>query len=276
MITFLSEIFHYQFLMNAVTAAVLSGIACGIAGTYIVTRRLVFLSGGITHASFGGIGIAYYLGLNPLMGAVVFAILSAFGIEYISKSGRMREDSAIGILWSLGMAIGIIFVFLTPGYAPNLMSFLFGNILLVSTGNIVMLAILDALLILVFSVFYRTIIYTALDREYAKSQRLPVKFISYAMMVLVAVTIVLNIKIVGIVLLISLLTIPVVIVNTLTQNYRRIMIFSSLTATLAAVAGLYASYEMDIPAGAAAVVILAVVFSVVRVVRLIQIHKKSL
>ena len=264
---FFAEIFQYRFLANALLAALLSGVACGIIGTYIVTRRLVFLSGGITHASFGGIGIAYYFGLNPLLGAVVFAVLSAFGIEYIGRSGRMREDSAIGILWSLGMAVGIIFVFLTPGYAPNLMSFLFGNMLLVSPDNIALLAAYDLLLVLVFALSYRSIVYAALDREYARSQRLPVKFISYAMMVLVATGIVLNIKIVGIVLLISLLTLPVAIVNTLTQNYRRIMVFSCATAAVASIMGLYISYIAGIPAGASAVVVLAAAFGIVRLVR---------
>ena len=133
---FIHEIIQYKFLTNALFASLLSGIACGIIGTYVVCRRLVFLSGGITHSSFGGIGIAYYMGWNPILGALVFAVLSALGIETASDRGRMREDSAIGIVWSVGMAIGIIFIYLTPGYAPNLMSFLFGNILTVTGGDI--------------------------------------------------------------------------------------------------------------------------------------------
>ena len=121
MIEFIQEIFSYRFLGNAALAAVLSGIACGIVGTYIVSRRLVFLSGGITHASFGGIGIAYYLGASPLLGALIFAACSAAGIETFSRKGKISEDAATGVLWSLGMSVGIIFIFLTPGYAPNLM-----------------------------------------------------------------------------------------------------------------------------------------------------------
>ena len=126
---FLQEVLQYKFLIHAVLASVLCGVACGMVGTYVVCRRLVFLSGGITHSSFGGIGIAYYLGLNPLLGAFCFAVLSAIGIEACAADKRIREDSAIGLIWSLGMAVGIIFVYMTPGYAPNLMSFLFGNIL---------------------------------------------------------------------------------------------------------------------------------------------------
>ncbi|NTW26634.1 MAG: metal ABC transporter permease, partial [Lentimicrobium sp.] len=122
MIDSIVELFQYSFFTNSLLAALLASITCGIAGTYIVARRMVFISGGITHASFGGIGIAYFMGINPMLGAAVFSVLSAMGIELVSSRTNVREDSAIGILWSLGMALGIIFIFLTPGYAPNLMS----------------------------------------------------------------------------------------------------------------------------------------------------------
>ena len=127
----ITELLQYKFIVNSLLAGILASISCGIIGTYIVTRRMVFLSGGITHASFGGIGIGYFFGFNPVISAAIFGILSALGIEYVSKRSNIREDSAIGILWSFGMAIGIMFVFLTPGYAPNLMSYLFGSILTV-------------------------------------------------------------------------------------------------------------------------------------------------
>ena len=130
------KILSYDFFTNALMAAFLSALLCGIVGTYIVSRRMVFISGGITHASFGGIGIAYYLGLNPVLGAVVFGVLSALGIKTLSERSKIREDTAIGVLWSVGMAIGIIFIFITPGYAPNLMSFLFGNILTVTKSDL--------------------------------------------------------------------------------------------------------------------------------------------
>lgn len=265
MIDFIQEIFSYRFLGNAALAAVLSGIACGIVGTYIVSRRLVFMSGGITHASFGGIGIAYYLGTNPLIGALVFAVCSAVGIEAFSRKGRISEDAATGVLWSLGMSVGIIFVFLTPGYAPNLMSFLFGNILLVDSANLIWLCVLDTVLILLFSLCYRAIIYTAFDREFASSQKLPVRIISHLMMILIAVTIVLNIKTMGIVLLMSLLTMPVVIAGTLTRNYKRITAWSCVGGTLATLIGLYVSYESNIPSGAAAIAALAVAYGAIKI-----------
>lgn len=266
MIDFIQEIFSYRFLGNAALAAVLSGIACGIIGTYIVSRRLVFMSGGITHASFGGIGIAYYLGANPLVGALIFAVCSAAGIEVFSRKEKISEDAATGVLWSLGMSVGIIFVFLTPGYAPNLMSFLFGNILLVDSVNLLWLCVLDALLILLFSLCYRAIVYTAFDREFAASQKLPVGLISQGMMILTAVTIVLNIKTMGIVLLMSLLTMPVVIAGSLTRNYKRLMVGSCLGGTLATLIGLYVSYESNIPSGAAAIAVLAVTYGAIKAV----------
>ena len=170
---FIREIFQYQFLGHAALACLLTGLACGIIGTYVVCRRLVFLSGGITHASFGGIGMAYYFGINPLLGALVFAILASLGIETLSARRQIREDSAIGLLWSLGMAIGIVFIYLTPGYAPNLMSFLFGNILSVTPQDIVWMGITDVLILILFTLFYRPILYTAFDREYAAANKCP-------------------------------------------------------------------------------------------------------
>lgn len=167
---FFRALYEYGFLQHAMAAAVLSGIVCGIIGTYIVARRMVFLSGGITHASFGGIGIAYYFGLNPILGALVFAVMSSLGIEWGARKGKIREDSAIGMVWSFGMAVGVIFVYLTPGYAPNLMSFLFGNILTVTTADIVALGCLVAVLLLLAFCFLRTVMYVAFDAQFARSR----------------------------------------------------------------------------------------------------------
>ena len=123
------DLLQYGFFQHALLGSLLTAIACGIVGTYIVSRRLVFISGGITHASFGGLGVGFYLGMNPILMAMLFSVLSAFGVEWASKTQNVREDSAIAGIWSLGMALGVIFIFLTPGYAPNLSAYLFGNIL---------------------------------------------------------------------------------------------------------------------------------------------------
>lgn len=272
---FFTEIFQYSFLANAVIASLLAAFACGIVGTYIVVRRLVFLSGGITHSSFGGIGIAYYLGLDPILGAAVFAVLSAFGIEMLSGKGSIREDSAIGILWSVGMAVGVIFVFLTPGYAPNLMSFLFGNILLVTTDNIAILAAFDAVLLAAMVIFYRTIIYTALDGEYAASRGVRVRLVNLAMLTMIALAIVLNIKVVGIVLLVSLLTLPAVTASQFCRSYKSIMVWSVVIAVFSILAALAVSNSIDVPAGALAVIVLANLFFVTKCVKKIATFAKK-
>lgn len=265
---FFYDIFQYKFLANALAAAVLSGITCGLIGTYIVCRRLVFLSGGITHASFGGIGIAYYMGLNPILGAMVFAVLSAVGIEWANDRGRIREDSAIGIAWSVGMALGIIFIYMTPGYAPNLMSFLFGNILTVTRTDIAWLGMLTASILLLAALFFKAVVFTAFDRSFARSQGIPTEAINYAMAVLTALTIVLSIRVVGIVLLISLLTMPAVIVNSLCKSYGRISLWASVVAVAGNVAGLAASYKMNIPSGAATIFVLTLTLIIVKLLSL--------
>lgn len=271
----MGELLSYGFVQNALIAALLSGISCGLIGSYIVTRRLVFLSGGITHSSFGGIGIAYWAGIEPTVGALVFGVLSAFGIEALGRANRLRPDTAIGILWSLGMAVGILFIFLTPGYAPNLMGFLFGNLLLTSVTYIKILALLVLLLVAVFVIFYRTIVGVALDSGYAASQGVRVRLVDYSMIGVTAVAIVLNIQIVGIVLLISMLTIPVAIVNTLTNSFSRILIYSGFVAVLAAIGGLAVSYVWDVPSSAMTVAILAAIFGVVKGVRAIVVASRA-
>ena len=265
---FFEAIATYDFLVDALVAAVLSGVACGIVGTYVVTRRMVFLGGGITHASFGGIGIAYHFGLNPIGGAMIFAILSALGIEWASAKGRIREDSAIGIVWSLGMAIGILFIFSTPGYAPNLMSFLFGDVLTVGRSNIVGLTALVAVLLLVLLLWYRPIVWASFDREYARSQGVKADAVLMLMTILTAVTIVLSIRIVGIVLLISLLTVPTVIASALTKSYSRIMILSSLLAVADNFVGLWVAYEVDFPVGATTIILLGITLFIVKLLTL--------
>ena len=272
---FFYELFQYRFLTHATLACLLCGLACGMVGTYVVCRRLVFLSGGITHSSFGGIGIAYYFGLNPIAGAFCFAVLSAFGIEAFTAGKRIREDSAIGLIWSLGMAVGIIFVYLTPGYAPNLMSFLFGNILSVTSSDLIWMGIVDLAIVIVFAVWYRPILYVAFDRDYSRSQNMPTRLVSYAMAALVAVTIVMSIRVAGIVLLISLLTIPAVVANQLTQSFGRMLPVSTLIAVLGSFAGLYIGYRNDVPSGAVTIFVLTLTLIVVKLLPLRTLKRKT-
>ena len=243
------DIAVYGHLADAFVACLLSAITCGIVGSYVVARRMVFLSGGITHASFGGLGLAIYAGFNPLVGALLFASVASVGVEFASRRGRIREDSAIGIIWSVGMALGALFMSLTPGYAVELPSYLFGSISLVDSTDIKWLAVLMVVVIGGAILWGRKIMYITFDEEYARSQGLPVGLIAYIMSVVVAITIVLSIKVMGIVLLMSLVTIPTVVANTLTKDYRRITLLAIIVAVVCNVAGFVMSYEIELPNG---------------------------
>lgn len=268
---FIYDIIQYDYLSNALWGAVLSGITCGLIGTYVVCRRMVFLSGGITHASFGGIGIAFYLGVNPILGALLFAVLSALGIEWASNRANIREDSAIGIIWSLGMAIGALFMSLRPGYTSgDLSNYLFGSIITVTDSDVLALGILTLLLIIGAFLWLRPIIYLAFDREFAQSQGVPTKFISYVMAAVVAITIVLSIRIMGIVLLISLVTLPVVIANIISKSYRKIAFLAIIIAVFSNVLGLFVSYNFETPPGAAIIFILTFTLVIVKLMYFVK------
>ena len=247
----MTELFQYTFFQHALLGSLFASIACGIIGTYIVTRRLVFISGGITHASFGGIGIGLYSGVSPLLTAALFSILSAFGVEWLSKRSDMREDSAIAVFWTFGMAIGIIFSFLAPGFTPDLSSFLFGNILTITRTDILLLALLSIALAVFFSLFLRPIIAIAFDREFARSQRMPVVAFEYILMMFIALTIVSCLRMVGIVLAISLLTLPQMTANLFTHSFKRIIFLSIALGYIGCLGGLLLSYQLQVPSGAA-------------------------
>lgn len=254
---FFTDLMQYGYLSNALAACVLSGITCGIIGTYVVCRRLVFLAGGITHSSFGGLGIAFYLGANPIAGAMIFAVASALGIEWATDRGRIREDSAIGIIWSVGMAVGALFMSLRPGYTSgDLSAFLFGSIVTVTRGDVIALGILTLIILTGTLLWLRPIMYVAFSRDFSRSRGIQTQLISYLMAALIAAAIVLSIRIMGIVLLISLLTMPVVAVNTLCKSYRTIVWYAPLIAVVANVAGLFVSYQFEVPPGAAIIFIL--------------------
>ncbi|MDR0430881.1 MAG: metal ABC transporter permease [Tannerellaceae bacterium] len=254
------ELLQYGFFRNALLGSLFTAIACGIVGTYIVARRLVFISGGITHASFGGLGLGFYLGMNPILMALVFSVLSAFGVEWASKSQNVREDSAIAGVWSLGMALGVIFIFLTPGYTPNLSAYLFGNILTISSMDIFWIGLLVVALILLSAFFLKEIVYVAFDPDFAVTQRLPVKWIEYAMMFFIATTIVLSIRLVGIMLLMSLLTLPQITVNLFTSDFRKIIWGSIGVGFAGCMAGLVLSYYLNVPSGAFIILVLVALF----------------
>lgn len=269
------ELFNYTFFQHALLGSLFASIACGIIGTYIVTRRLVFISGGITHASFGGIGIGLYTGISPILGAAIFSVLSAFGVEWLSKRKDMREDSAIAVFWTFGMAIGIIFSFLAPGFTPDLSAFLFGNILTITLTDIWMLVILSLILIGFFYFFLTPIIYIAFDREYARSQRIPVRLFEYILMMFIALTIVACLRMIGIVLVISLLTLPQMTANLFTHSFKKIIFMSIGIGFISCSGGLLLSYQLQVPSGASIIFFSILVYAFCKMGKTLYLCKQT-
>lgn len=263
------EILGYQFFQNAILGSLLASIACAITGTYVVTRRLVFISGGVTHAAFGGVGLGMYLGVSPLASAMLFAVASALGVEWLGHDRRVREDSAIALFWIVGMSLGIIFSFLTPGYSSQLSTYLFGNILTVTSADITILASVAVLLSAVAFFMHRAIVSVAFDREFAASRGVPVVLIECIMMALTAVTIVAALRLVGVVLVISMLTVPVMTAMLFAHSYRTIILLAAPIGFGASLLGLYLSYIANIPSGATIVLCTVAIYALGRCLRAI-------
>jgi ABC-type Mn2+/Zn2+ transport systems, permease components len=260
-------IFQYTFMQNAFLAAVLVSVACGLVGTYVVVKRIVFISGGISHAAFGGIGLGYFLGLNPILSAIPFSIASALLMGLTSKKVKVSEDTAIGILWSLGMAIGIIFINLTPGYVPDLMSYLFGSILTVPTSDLLIMFILDIIIIVVVYLFRREFQGISFDEEFSQVMGMPTTAIYLLLLSLVALSVVVMIKVVGVILVIALLTIPAAIAKQYTYHLGRMMILSVILGMILTTGGLYISYLFNLASGATIVLVLGFGFLISSMIR---------
>lgn len=249
------DLLQYPFFRNALLGIFIISIPAAIIGAYIISRRLVAISGGITHACFGGLGLGYYLGLSPMAMATVFAVASALGVEWMSARQRVREDSAIAVIWALGMALGVLLVFMTPGYVPELNSFLFGNILTISSADLITFAIYTAVLIVVFALWGRTIVICAFDSDYARVAGLPVTAVSRLMTVMIALCIVLTIRLVGIMLLMSMIALPAMIAETFVTRYRPITLWAVVISIVTGTGGLLLSAFVDVPCSAIIVII---------------------
>lgn len=258
------DIFNYTFFQNAIIGIVLVSIASAIVGTYVVCRRMVFVTGGITHASFGGLGLGFYAGLSPALTAGVFAIVSALGVEWLARSGRVREDSAIGVVWALGMALGTIFIFLTPGYVPELSSFLFGNILTIGTTDLILFAIYLAVLVAVVTGFFPVIRSCAFDPNFAATQGLPVRSVNLVMTILTSVCIVLTIRLIGIMLLMSLFTMPQMIAELRTKRMSALIVSAVAISVVCSLVGMALSVMLSVPVSATIVLMLIVVYAAAR------------
>ena len=257
----------YPFVRNAIIAMVCLSVLSGVVGSYVVVRRMVFAAGGVTHASFGGIGLAYLLGLNPTFGALAFAVVTALSIHFSTRRGSLRSDSAIAILWSLGMAMGVIALSLAPGYAPNLMGFMFGDVLAVSIADVwanigaALVAVLLAVL------FYRPLLYSSFDPDYARLAGWHPDVVSLVAWVVMALAISLSIKAVGIILVLSVFTIPQAIVMSFSHRFATIMVTSALVALVGCVGGLALSFAFDLPSGAVITALLCLVLLIIKIIK---------
>lgn len=254
------EALQYEFMRNALLAGLLAAVACGIIGAYVVVKRMVFISGGISHCSFGGIGLGYFLGINPIVGALLFTIVSALGMGLVTKRTRLPEDTAIGVLWAMGMALGIIFIGLAPGYAPDLFSYLFGNILTVPSSDLIVMLVLDVIIISVVFSLYKEFLTISFDEEFGTAAGIPTERLYLILLCLIALTVVVLIRVVGIILVIALLTIPAAMARQFTHSLKKMMLLSIFLGIVFALGGLWLSYELDLASGATIVLLAGALF----------------
>lgn len=264
---FLTALSEQPFLQMAVLAGLLASVGCGVIGAFVVVKRITFLAGGIAHSVLAGMGAAIYFGFDPLLGALIAAILSALLIGWIRLHWNTQEDTLIGALWAMGMAVGLLFISQTPGYTTNLMSYLFGNILLVPKQDLWFMAALDGLLLVTVLLFYRQFLAMIFDEEFARLRGVPVNFFYLLLLCLIAVTVVLLIHVVGLILVIALLTLPAAIAGHYVHSLGSMMIIATLLGSLFTTGGLALSYAPNLPAGptiillAGAVYVLSVLFT---------------
>jgi len=264
---FLTDLTQYAFLRYALLAGVLAAVACGVVGSWVVTKRITYIAGGIAHTVLGGLGAARYLQVvwgwqwcHPMIGAVAAALLAAAVIGWVSLKGRQREDTVIGALWATGMAAGILFISRTPGYGEDLMGYLFGNILMVGPGDLVMMAALDAVVVTVTFFFYDELLALSFDEEFARLRGVPVDALYGLLLALTALTVVLLVSVVGVVMVIALLTLPAAVAGELTRRLRSMMAVAVVLTALFVTAGLGVSYGPDLPAGATTVALAAATY----------------
>ena len=269
---FLEAIVRYRFMLNAVLMGLIASVACGVIGTYVVTRRITYLAGGIAHSVLGGMGVAYYLaqghhlkGVQPIHGAIVAGLLAAVIIGLVSLKAKQREDTVIGALWAVGMAVGIIFISATPGYNQDLMSYLFGNILLVSSSSLWVAGVLDLVVVTIGLLFYNQFLAVCFDEEFARVRGINVEFYYLLLLSLTALTVVILANVVGIILVIALLTIPAAIAGFFTRTLWQTMLLAVLVSASLTTFGLAASYGPNLPSGATIVVLSGSAYLVITV-----------
>ncbi len=261
------EILQYSFFQNALLSSILVGVLGGFIGTYIVTRRLVFIAGGLAHASLGGVGICVLLGISPLAGAAGFTLLSALGMDKLRRRLSVREDAAVAMLWAFGMSLGVMCVFLSPSFLPDLPNYIFGNILLSTSEDLIFLTVVTALTVLFFFRFMRYITAIAFDSDFARSQHLPVDRIEMALTILMALSVVAILRTMGIVLAISLLSLPQITACVFVRKFNHIVVGAMLFTVIDCLVGLVVSYFINVPSGASIVFSSVVVYVICKAIK---------
>jgi len=260
MFEFFTILSSQAFLQNALLGGMLASIGCGLTGSFVVVNRIGYMAGGIAHSVLGGMGVAYYLGLNPFAGALVAALLAALIIGVIKLKWQHQEDTTIGAVWAIGMAIGIIFISKSDGYNTNLMSFLFGNILIISDEQLFVMLLLDIITIIFVAAFYKQLVAISFDIEFATVRGINVNLFYLLLLCLIAITVVLLIQVVGLILVIALLTLPAAIAKQYVHSIGMMMLLASVLGVLFTSTGLFLSYEPDLPAGATIILVAGVVY----------------
>ncbi len=260
MIDYIQELLKYPFLKNTIIVSLLASIACGITGIFVIKKKLTFVGGGLAHGIFGGIGIAYYLKLNISIGAIIFAFFFAIIITLAKIKAKQQEDTLIGALWAIGMSIGIIFMKLTPGYNQDLMSFIFGNILMISSQDIYIMLFLNLFIISIVLIMYYHFMYVSFDEYYLEVRGLRVNLIYFLLLALISVTVVILTKIVGIILMIAMLTLPAVISSHFTKNLFKMMIIAIVLGIIFNWSGIYLAYEFNLPTGPCIIILAGLVY----------------
>lgn len=255
MIESILDALQFTFMRNALAASLLVSIACGIIGTYVVVNRIVFISGGIAHAAYGGIGLGYFFKFNPILGAIAFSLLAALGMGAVQRKTRERADTIIGVMWAIGMAVGIILIDRSAGYKTDLMSYLFGSILSVPAADLVLMAILDGLIILAVIFFYKELQAISFDETFASLQNVPVNLIYLLLLALIAVTVVMIMRVVGLIMVIAMLTIPAAISGMFVRNLKSMMALSALLGIVFSITGLWISYTWNLTSGATIILV---------------------
>jgi zinc transport system permease protein len=254
------EALQFEFMRNALMAGLLTSVACGVIGTFVVVNRIVFLSGGIAHAAYGGIGLAFFFGLPFVVGTLGFALLVAMVMAVVTLKARHRSDTIIGVLWAIGMALGVILLDLSPGYNVDLMSFLFGSILAVPTADLWLMLVLNILILLTVGYFYNDFLALSYDEDFAKLRGVRVKLLYFVLLAMVALSVVMIIRIVGLILVIALLTIPPYIAEKHSGSLRAMMFISFLLSCLFTMVGLWVSYVFNLTSGATIIMVAGVCF----------------